>query len=108
MCICMSREEGTLLQLMRRTHPQHFSGLCPPYPPRCAQCLELLNAQNELEPPPPIKPNIDDTIRYGLIQDPPTILEFIDSRRMSKAQQQKVILPVSQRTVVMSTAQTIG
>ena len=39
---------------------------------RCAQCLMVLAAQNEVEPPPP-KPMVEEAIGYRLAQDPPTI-----------------------------------
>ena len=36
-------------------------------------CLVLLTAHNEVDPLPPIRPNLDKAIRYGLVQDPPPL-----------------------------------
>ena len=46
---------------------------CAPHS-RCAQCVLVLAAQKEVEPPPR-KPDIDEAIGYRLIQDAPAVQE---------------------------------
>ena len=48
----------------------------------------VLTAQNEVEPPP-IKPSVDEAIRYRLAQDPPTVHEGAsDAAELGQAQQE--------------------
>ena len=54
---------------MRRVYPQNTNAIPKA---RCAQCLMVLTAQNEVEPPP-IKPSVDEAIRYRLAQGHPTV-----------------------------------
>ena len=48
---------------------------CAPHS-RCAQCVLVLAAQQEVEPPPR-KPDIDEEIGYRLVQEAPAVREGV-------------------------------
>ena len=73
------------MQFMCSVYPKDIDAMCPP---RCAQCLMVLKAQNEIEPPP-IKPSVEEAIRYRLAQDPPTVHDWAsDASGMGRAQRE--------------------
>ena len=62
---------------MHRVHPKDNNALCPHS--RCAQCVLVLAAQKEVEPPPR-KPDIDEEIGYRLVQEAPAVREGMMAR----------------------------
>jgi hypothetical protein len=85
LCKCTWRKEGESPCNSCTECTPRITMPCAPHS-RCAQCVLVLAAQQEVEPPPR-KPDIDEEIGYRLVQEAPAIREGVwDPATLSMAQ----------------------